>query len=74
MSTYRKIPFYFLREDPREANVYGNNAGWLCPCGEPLVGRSSSSHKYVCHCERTYQVLATRGNLKPPDEVREVVS
>lgn len=73
MSTYTKIPFYLLRGEAREANVYGNNAGWLCSCGEALVGRSSSSYKYVCYCGRTYQVLASRGKLKPPDEVHEVV-
>lgn len=43
MATFRRIPLYFLDGGRQKANSYGNNAGWLCPCGEPLVGRSSLS-------------------------------
>ena len=72
MPTYRRIPFYLLTGEKRTANAYGNNAGWLCPCGESLVGRSHSNYRYACHCGRSYRVLSQLGNLKPPDEVREL--
>jgi hypothetical protein len=74
MGTYRRIPLRLLDGSRQKANAYGNNAGWLCPCDEPLVGRSSSSYKYECHCGRSYQVVAHQGNLKPPDEVLERMS
>ena len=74
MSAYTKIPFYLLTGAKQSANAYGDNAEWLCACGEPLVGRSSCSYKYACYCGRFCQVLARQGNLKPPDEVREAMS
>jgi hypothetical protein len=59
----RLIPIAFLDATHGEARAEGNNATWLCPCGDPvpIMGRCYFAFGYNCHtvcqCGRQYHVI-----------------
>ncbi len=58
-----EIPVRFLVGHQGSARAEGNNAAWLCACGDPLplVGRCYFQFGHECHticpsCNRTFRV------------------
>lgn len=58
------IPVHFLDGTKSEARAEGNNAAWMCPCGDelPLIGRCYFAFGHDCHtthdaCGRNYRVF-----------------
>lgn len=61
--TLRKVTVTLLDKAEGEARAEGNNAAWLCPCGEPVPLLARGYHgygspPYVIYpgCDRAYQV------------------
>jgi len=62
--TLSTVPVTFLSGNSAFAGAEGNNAAWICECGEPipLLGRCYFQFGHDCHtvcpaCSRTYRVL-----------------
>jgi hypothetical protein len=53
------------------ARAEGNNAAWLCPCGEllPLIGRASGNPAPVTECPRCGARYQVRPNAEAVDQV-----
>jgi hypothetical protein len=58
------VPVTFLKKRPGVARAEGNNASWICACGNelPLVGRCYFQFGHKCHticpdCDRRYRVI-----------------
>ena len=57
------VPVQFLSGNKSIAGAEGNNAAWICECGEPipLLGRCYFQFGHACHticpvCSRKYRV------------------
>lgn len=63
------IPVHLLDGTIRNARAEGNNASWICECGEPLplIGRCYYQFNDTCYtvcpeCGRRYRVLGVRSS------------
>jgi len=61
------VPVNFLHGKKGKARAEGNNAAWICKCGDviPLVGRCYFQFDDTCFtvcpkCKRQYRVIGTR--------------
>ena len=61
------VPVNLLDGTTSNARAEGNNASWLCPCGDPipLLGRCYYQFNDTCYtvcpsCERRYRVHGAR--------------
>jgi hypothetical protein len=63
------VPVNFLNNTTTSARAEGNNASWLCPCGDPLplLGRCYYQFNDTCYtvcpnpsCGRRYRVMGAR--------------
>jgi len=54
-----KIPVLFLDTTTNDATHEGNNASWICKCGELLIGRCYYQFGDTCYtkCGRKYRVI-----------------
>ena len=72
----RTIPLHLADGSRSEATAEGNNAAWLCPCGQalPLLGRCfppDNIPETACpNCKRRYSVRA--GSDNRPESVNEL--
>lgn len=70
------VPVLFLDGTQGQARAEGNNASWMCPCGDPLpiMGRCYYAYGHTPHtihasCGRRYRVFPNAD--KQTDRVEE---
>ena len=53
-----------------KARVLGNNAAWICRCGDPMLGTTTYAGP-PCACGKAFEMVPEGGKGSKPTAVRE---
>lgn len=64
------IDVAWLNGTKSRAQVLGNNAAWVCQCGDPMLGTTTYPGP-PCACGKAFDIVPKGGRGSKPTGVRE---